>query len=357
MYTRKIIFRLLIFCAVSAFAQDAHFSQLSQAPLLLNPANAGFFDGYARATINYRTQWNSGSAPYQTIMASFDANAGLKKSRSAFVGFGGYIFQDKAASGAWKTLNADLIGNAVVNVGRNSKISGAIGAGLGQTATNNNNYTYGVQYTGTQFNTNLPTNENFNSARNFTWFDLSSGVNFEINKIKEEFTHNNHFSLRLGFAGYHLNQPRLEFTTNTPQNIDRRFVASAQSRIDIKESPISILPSLIYMWQGKYKEFNLGTFMRYRFKDETKTTGLKSETALLIGCYYRVGDAIIPQFMLEYKSLLFAFSYDQTISSYKQANRGLGAFEVSISWRNLRNGLFKQRREFSTGTKAGMTPN
>ncbi|MEO8760762.1 MAG: PorP/SprF family type IX secretion system membrane protein [Bacteroidia bacterium] len=357
MHTRKIIFKFLIFCAASAFAQDAHFSQLSQAPLLINPANAGFFDGYARATVNYRTQWNAGTAPFQTIMASFDANAGLKKSRSAFLGVGGYIYQDKAANGAWKTINADLIGNAVVNVSKSAKISAAIGAGIGQTSTNNNNYTYGVQYSGTQFNTSLPNYESFNSARNFTWFDLSSGVNFEINKVKEEFSYNNHFSLRLGFAGYHLNQPRLEFTTNNPQNIDRRFVGSAQARIDIKESSVSIMPSLIYMWQGQYKEFNLGSFVRYRFKDATKTTGLKSETALLIGCYYRVGDAIIPQFMLEFKSLMFGFSYDQTISTYKNANRGLGAFEVTLSWRNLRNGLFKQRREFSTGTKSGMTPN
>ena len=126
-------------------AQDTHFSQLGQSQLLINPANAGFFDGYARATVNYRTQWNSGSAPYQTIMAAFDANAGIKKSRSAFFGVGGYIYQDKAASGAWKTLNADLIGNAVVNVGANSKLSGAIGAGIGQTSTNNNNQTPTVE--------------------------------------------------------------------------------------------------------------------------------------------------------------------------------------------------------------------
>src|ERR1700744_486444 len=109
MYTRKIIFSILIFCATIAFAQDPHFSQLSQAPLLVNPANAGFFDGYARATVNYRTQRNAGSAPFQTIMASFDANAGLKKSRAAFLGVGGYIYQDKAGDGSWKTLNADIV--------------------------------------------------------------------------------------------------------------------------------------------------------------------------------------------------------------------------------------------------------
>ena len=100
---------------------------------------------------------------------------------------------------------------------------------------------------------------------------------------------------------------------------------------------------------------NMGMFVRYRFKDETKTTGLKSETALLMGCYYRYNDAIIPQLMLEYKSLVFGFSFDETVSNWKRANRGLGAFELTMSWTNLRSGLFKQRREFGAA-KGSTTP-
>lgn len=356
MSIRTIIFKLSFFCTLGLFAQDVHFSQLNQSQLLINPANAGFFDGYSRVVLNYRTQWTAGGAPYTTIMAAFDANVGVKKSRKAFIGFGGYVYEDRAGDGSWKTFNADFIGNIIVNIGKSSKLSGAIGSGIGQTATNNNSYSWGVQYTGTQFNTNLPSNETFNSSRNFTWFDLSSGVNLDIDKLTQQFTHNNRFALRIGFAGYHLNQPKLEFTTNSPQDIARRFVANVQSRIDIKESPVSIMPSFIYMWQGTYKEANLGTFVRYRFKDETKTTGLRSETALYMGCYYRIGDAIIPQFMLEVKSWMFGFSYDETISTYKQANHGLGAFELSIKWTNLRNALFKQRREFAGGSGRGSGP-
>lgn len=357
MHTRKIIFKLLFICTISLFGQDVHFSQLNQCQLLINPANTGFFDGYSRAVLNYRTQWNAGSAPYQTIMAAFDANAGIKKSRAAFVGFGGFLYQDKASTGstAWKTLNADFITNIVVSMGKSAKLSAAIGAGIGQTSANSANYSWGVQYDGTQFNTSLPNNENFITRSNFTWFDLTSGINLDIDKVTQRFTHNNRFHFRIGFAGYHLNAPKLVFNTNDPQVIARRFVVNSQARFDIKESPVSILPSLIFMWQGKYNQFNIGTFMRYRFKDESKTTGLKSETAIHIGCYYRVGDAIVPQFKLEYKSIMFGFSYDQTVSGYRVANRGLGAFEVSLQWTNLRNSLFKQRREFE-GAKTKVAP-
>ncbi|MBS1646308.1 MAG: PorP/SprF family type IX secretion system membrane protein [Bacteroidetes bacterium] len=356
---KKILY-ISFFCITSKIiAQDTHFSQLAQQPLLINPANAGFFDGYARAIANYRTQWNAGGAPFQTIMVSFDANAGLKKSKKAYLGLGGYVYQDFAGTSgtSYKTFNANMVGNAIVNIGAKSQLSGALMLGMGQTSTNNNNYSFGVQYTGNQFNTNLPNFENLNTNRHYNWFDLSSGINYEFNKIKGDFSYDNRFSLKVGFAGYHLNNPQLEFTTNNKQPIGRRFVASSQARIDIKESPISILPSVIYMFQGPYRELNIGTFARYRFKDATKTTGLKSEVALSLGFYYRTGDALIPQFLVEFKSLSFGFSYDQTISTYKNANRGLGAFEVSLSWRNLRNGLYNQRREYNSGSKNVMTPN
>jgi hypothetical protein len=173
--------------------------------------------------------------------------------------------------------------------------------------------------------------------------------------MQENFDRNVHFSLRLGVAGYHLNQPKIIFSGLSTEIVARRYVFNAQSRIDIKNSPVSILPSLIYMYQMPFQQINVGTFMRYRFKDETKTTGLKVETAIHIGCYFRYADAIIPQFMLEYKQWMFGFSYDQTISPWKKANRGLGAFEVSLSWTNLRNGLFKQRREFGA-VKGNATP-
>lgn len=337
----------MLFGGFAAFAQDIHFSQLNNAPLQINPSNAGFFDGYARGILNYRTQWFSANASYNTIAAGFDANVGIKKTKKAFIGFGGLIFQDKAGASGWTNLKVDFMSNVVLNVSKSSRIAMAIGAGVGQMSANFDKLTWGVQYTGTQFDPKLPNQEPFaEGKRNFFFFDLCSGATWELNKMQENFDRNVHFSLRLGVAGYHLNQPKIIFSGLSTEIVARRYVFNAQSRIDIKNSPVSILPSMIYYYQGPFQQLNVGTFMRYRFKDETKTTGLKVETAIHIGCYFRYADAIIPQFMLEYKQWMFGFSYDETISPWKKANRGLGAFEVALSWTNLRNGLFKQRREF-----------
>lgn len=350
---KKLLLGFLISGSLCMYSQDIHFSQFQMAPMQINPANCGFFDGYSRAILNYRTQWFSANANYQTTAASFDANLGLKKTRAAFIGLGGYVFQDRAGASGWSNLNANFISNVVLNVGKFCKLATAIGAGVGQSSANFSKLTWGTQYNGTTFNTNIPSQESFNGNANYTYFDLCAGTNFEINKISEDFDHNTHFSLRIGLAAYHLNSPKILFSGTSTEIVNPRFVNNIQARIDIKESSVSLLPSLIVMYQNNFLEVNSGMFLRYRFSNETKTTGLKSEAALHIGCYFRYADAIIPQIMLEYKSMMFGFSYDETISTYKLANRGLGALEVSLAWTSLRSGIFKQRREF--GAQKGIT--
>jgi hypothetical protein len=61
MKTKKLIlFSIVLISLLSGSkltAQDVHFSQIQESPLWLNPANAGFMNGYLRAIANYRNQW------------------------------------------------------------------------------------------------------------------------------------------------------------------------------------------------------------------------------------------------------------------------------------------------------------
>src|ERR671926_470167 len=47
-------------------AQDIHFSQFFEAPLLRNPSLAGIFSGDVRVQAVYRDQWNSVTTAYKT---------------------------------------------------------------------------------------------------------------------------------------------------------------------------------------------------------------------------------------------------------------------------------------------------
>ncbi|HHB79921.1 MAG TPA: type IX secretion system membrane protein PorP/SprF, partial [Saprospiraceae bacterium] len=67
----KYIFLTLFTLALaqkSLWAQDAHFSQFAAAPLEINPAMSGIFNGKFKANLNYRSQWGSiiGSDAFKT---------------------------------------------------------------------------------------------------------------------------------------------------------------------------------------------------------------------------------------------------------------------------------------------------
>jgi hypothetical protein len=60
----------LVFVAgiLQSNAQDLHFSQYFNAPILVNPANTGFNpDNDYRIGANYRNQWGAVGTPFKTL--------------------------------------------------------------------------------------------------------------------------------------------------------------------------------------------------------------------------------------------------------------------------------------------------
>src|SRR4051812_22885472 len=85
-----------------SIAQDIHFSQLAQTPLLLNPAETALSHNIL-AIINYKDQWQSISkTPYRTFNVSGDM-AFMKKKNGNHLGIGLDVFSDKAGDGAMGT--------------------------------------------------------------------------------------------------------------------------------------------------------------------------------------------------------------------------------------------------------------
>src|ERR1700739_129852 len=68
---RFYIVLLLLLPGAAARAQDIHFSQCYETPLLRNPSLAGIFTGDYRVQTVYRDQWNSFTNAYRT--GSFNA--------------------------------------------------------------------------------------------------------------------------------------------------------------------------------------------------------------------------------------------------------------------------------------------
>ncbi|MEY4893036.1 MAG: hypothetical protein RIQ34_1648, partial [Bacteroidota bacterium] len=79
-------------------AQDLHFSQYTNSPLLTNPANTGFIpDGDYRLGVNYRNQWSSVTAfPYKTMSAFGDMQLMKNQEATGWLGLGGLVLRDVA---------------------------------------------------------------------------------------------------------------------------------------------------------------------------------------------------------------------------------------------------------------------
>src|SRR3982751_342099 len=92
-----ILCGILLTLSFQGFAQDIHFSQFFEAPLLRNPALAGLFSGDMRFQAVYRTQWQSVTVPYQTTSLNGEFKMLVGKSED-YITIGGQILYDKAGS-------------------------------------------------------------------------------------------------------------------------------------------------------------------------------------------------------------------------------------------------------------------
>src|SRR4051812_30105652 len=81
-------------------AQDIHFSQFFEAPLLRNPSLAGIFTGDIRVQAVYRDQWNTVTTAYKTISLNAEYKMPIGKAND-FLTLGLQVLQDKAGTISW----------------------------------------------------------------------------------------------------------------------------------------------------------------------------------------------------------------------------------------------------------------
>jgi hypothetical protein len=92
-----LLFMIALGCQTNIFAQDLHFSQYFNAPLIVNPANTGFIpDGDYRVGINYRNQWANIGNPYKTFSAYGDGQLFGERFENGWIGVGGALLRDVA---------------------------------------------------------------------------------------------------------------------------------------------------------------------------------------------------------------------------------------------------------------------
>lgn len=326
-------------------AQDIHFTQTAQTPLLINPASTGVFNGWERVIINHRNQWLGASTTFMTTNIAADFNV-LKKPRNegAHMGVGVHFFNDVGGDANFGQRQGAVSLSGIIPMGGNGHIiSAGIQGGFGNRSGNAGALSFRSQWDGSKFDQTILTGEE-NKLQTFNFFDASAGLYYVFDRQQSTFQRNREFKFQIGFAGYHLNAPKLRFSNGSTETMYRKFVGHIGMLKEIGTSKMSIDASAVHIMQGPHMETIFGFMMRYRFVDGTKITGNSQDAFFAFGCYARLKDAIMPSIMIDWRGFQFGISYDVTVSTLRKAYGG-GSLEFSLSYVNRNHSLFKTRRK------------
>lgn len=326
-----------------AGAQDLHFTQTAQTPLLINPAAAGVFDGWERVIVNHRNQWLGGGTQFMTTSVAADANfgKGVLNDR-AHLGVGLMFFNDVGGDGKFGNQTGSLTISGILPMGGTGHIlSAGLQGGFGQRSVDVNRLTFMNQWGGSGFDQTIPSGE---SSSGFSYIDASSGLYYIYDGGQNSFQRNNDMKIQVGFSGYHLNAPVLKYTNGvTEERLHRKFVGHAGLVYEFPATYWAIDVNALHIMQGPHRETLLGAMLRYRFEDGTKITGMSHDAFIGVGLYGRLNDGIMPSVMVDWKGFQFGVSYDITLSDLRQAYKG-GSLEFSLSYINRHDALFKTRK-------------
>lgn len=326
---------------VTCMAQDVHFAQLSETPLVLNPGLTGVFDGFYRGMINYRNQWPAMGKPYSTFAASADAPFATKR-KGGYIGGGINFYSDKAGDSKFGSTQVNLSASAILPVGDQSRFSVGLQVGMGQHSVSLSAIQWPNQYNGMQYDPNITPNES--TAKNsFSYFDAGAGVNYQVSNAIGNIQGKDVTCFNIGAAFFHANMPLQKFTSISSENLYGRLVVNTSLRYDFPGTKAGIVPSAIYMMQGPASEINFGTLIRYKIHEGTKITGFYTESAFSAGVHCRWEDAISPQVYFEFSDYAFGISYDFNISSYGQVQKSSGGLEISLRYANMKGAVRKSK--------------
>lgn len=315
-----VLFLAALSLPKGALAQDLHFSQFMNSPLLTNPANTGFIpDGDYRLGINYRNQWASITAfPYKTMSAFGDVQVMQNRDNTGWMGLGGVILRDVAGTGALTStkIYGSIAYHQMINSG--SLVSLGFNAGWSNKSINTSNLTFPSQWNGKFFDVRQTGTSPKLDVNNINYLDLQVGMNYAYFPTDKAY-------LNAGFSAMHINRPRESFF-DAQQGVDNRIPVRYTGFVNgsfMVNDMVIVNPNVYVSLQAKSYEIVGGLNAHYNLSGD-------GEKVLIGGVYYRHKEAVIPMLGLGYKDYTFTFTYDATISTLKNFNNTRGAFEFSL---------------------------
>lgn len=323
-FTRASLIAALALTVQTVQAQDIHFTQFNAAPLTVNPAFTGNFNGQWRAAAIYRNQWASVTTPFVTYGASFDMAVVHDLTVDDYLAVGGQLFNDKAGDGNLSNFSGLLSVAYHKFLGGGNEPNKALSVGFQGGYTNKSidvsKLYFGDEFQNGQFNPGFG-NESLNNK--VSYFTVNAGISWS-HAVSDN------FSYTVGVGANNLNQPQESFEKkqNSEVGLGIRYTGQAGAIWYLNEK-FSLRPAFLYQTQATANEFIAGNeFNMIVGNPEFR----QFATNVFVGGWYRTGDAVMVTAGVEFKQLRIGVSYDYNTSALKTASNGNGGFEISLRY-------------------------
>ena len=342
---------LLIFFCVQGEAQDINFSQYQEIPILRNPSLTGIFNGDIRVIGGYRNQWVSVPVNYQTTAGSveFKKNVGY----SSFWSFGFQFTNDAAGDGRLgKSQFLPVFAyHQLLNEDYNLFLSGGIIGGQVTQRFDPTRLRFGDQFVGGAYSATNPTNATFSNT-SINYRDVAVGLSLSGEGGYYNYKYN------IGASYFHFNDPKVAFSALNDIRLNRKFAINGSIAFTTSDYGDRIVLNGDYFTQGGSRMFQGGVLYRKMIFEEY---GEENE-AISFGCFYRWNDALVPLLKYQHESWTVGLSYDVNVSKLARASRTVGAFELTLSYKDFfniynseRNGTGCVVTDPETGARKGRT--
>jgi len=307
--------------ATFSFCQDLHFSQFFAAPVSINPANIGNFNGDFRISTNLRNQWTAFNNAYKSGIVAIDAPI-LENS-----------IGDASRLSSGIILYNDASGNGLLN-----QQSFAFGFSFRKYLDVDLNHSIAVGFQGAYLNVGLNTSKAdfedelteigfiepsqdpvfFNAARKSA-YDLGAGLQYT-----GYFQDN--FLVYTGYSISHLNRYPFSFIDPTfKMPMRQAFTIGGYKSLGSK---LYFHFSSQYQRQEKFTELIAGGAFEH-----TLSTEAAASLATYVGVWFRNFDTVIPYVGFERNNLKVGVTYDVGfITRSSAAFSKLQTGELSVSW-------------------------
>lgn len=304
-------------------SQDIHYSHIHASPIVLNPSLVGLYDGDIRLIGNFRQQWATVPVNYRTVGSSLETNL-MDIGRNGFLSGGVQLHADKAGDLSFTitTANFSLAYAQPLDFFGDHYFSVGVQGGM---------VTHTVDYTAIRAFDFEPLA--VGAPNNINYFDVSAGASWFYSDGEDRLIY-------FGGSLYHLTRPNVSMLGQSSFEGDRlyrRLVIHGGLETRLSDV-LHLMPSFIFMDQGPHQEINTGTFLKFELENSKRR--YQDKPHLSLGAWvrwqlelnrekYQGIDAVIFALRMDYKRMIYTFSYDINVSSLSVVSNYRGGPELS----------------------------